>query len=640
VRSQRQLSGVSAAIARALLVLITLTCLVMVLDIAGRFGRVMHGPQYLALVHGLAAVYVFLKYPLRQGSAMDRVPWYDWLQAVVAAGVSGYVVLMYGDIIYQLSTITTPRVILGSVALAVAFEITRRCSGWALVIAVAVFLVYALSSEYFPGVLYTRSTSWPRLATFLYLDPTSLYGIALEVIAGVVFAFVLFGNFLFAWGGGKFLTDMALQLMGRYRGGPAKMSVVCSGLFGTMTGSAAANAVFVGMVSIPLMKRIGYPPAFAGAVEAVASSGGLLMPPVMGAAAFLMAEFLKVPYSDIALAAALPAVLYYVALFLEIDLEAQKLGLKGLAGGTMAAVLKQWRSAVLFVIPLIALIYLLFFAYMPAESSVIYATVVLFVAAIALDRSRLNFKFFHEIIEKTGRDLIEPAAISALAGLILGVVTLTGLGSSMSQGLIMISGESLIVLLIVTALVNIVLGMGLPAVAIYILLSVIVGPALVNFGVDPIAAHLFIFYFGVMSYVTPPMAFACFITGPMAGASPFRTGIEGMRLGAAAYIVPFVFVYRPELLLKGSWQDVVLVTIVALLGIACLSVAIIGYLFRPLNWAERAVAAGAMLLLMWPGSVTDLAGAALMAVLVLWLWLSRSASDTARYRERSRSAPP
>lgn len=618
-----------ALIARALLLLITLSCLVMVLDIAGRFGAAVHGPQYLAFIYALASVYIFLKYPLRAGTDMDRVPWHDWLLAAAATGVNGYVVVKYADILYQLSTITTPRIVLGTVALLLAFEITRRVSGWALVIAVALFLLYALFSEYFPGVLYTRSTSWPRLATYLYLDPTALYGIALEVIAGVVFAFILFGNFLFAWGGGQFLTDMALQLMGRYRGGPAKMSVVCSAAFGTMTGSAAANAVFVGMVSIPLMKRIGYPAAFAGAVEAVASSGGLLMPPVMGAAAFLMAEFLKVPYSDIAIAAALPAVLYYVALFIEIDLEAQKLGLKGLNEGSLAAALAQWRSAVLFVIPLIALIYFMFIAYMPAESSVVYATVVLFAAATVLDRSRLNFRFFFGIIEKTGRDLIEPLAISALAGLILGVVTLTGLGSSMSQGLILISGESLIVLLIVTALVNIVLGMGLPAVAIYILLSVIVGPALVNFGVDPIAAHLFIFYFGVMSYVTPPMAFACFITGPMAGASPFRTGIEGMRLGAAAYIVPFVFVYRPELLFNGAWQDVVLVTIVALLGIVCLSIAMIGFMFRPLNWAERLVAVGAMLLLMWPGSLTDLAGVAVMAVLLTWLWLSRGRAAAA-----------
>ena len=471
-------------------------------------------------------------------------------------------------------------------------------------------------------MLYARPASWERLATYLFFDPSGLYNIPLGVIAGVVLAFVLFGNLLFESGGGRFLTDSSLRLVGRYRGGPAKMSVVSSSLFGTMTGSAAANVAFTGMVTIPLMKRVGYRPAFAGAVEAVASSGGLLAPPVMGAAAFLMAEFTNISYNEIAIAAIGPAILYYIAVFIQVHLVAQRDNLSSIPENELPELRDIWRSSVLFFVPLAVLIYFLFWIYLTPSLSVMYATGSLIVAMAILRPRMITISLFVRVFEKTAGDLVAPMTIAALAGLILGVVSLTGLGSTLSQALILFAASNLTILLVFTALASVILGMGMPAVAIYILLAILVAPALTDFGVNKLAAHMFIYYFGLMSYVTPPMAFACFISGPMAGADPFPTGVEAMKLSIVAYIVPFLFVLHPELLLIGHWTDVLMAMATAMVGAACIAAAIVGYMIRPLSWVERTAFVVAALTLMISEFYSDLAGVALIAV--LWVWLSRS----------------
>ena len=582
-----------------------------------------HRSQYLSIILALTSVHVFLTYPpIKRLAGQTRAPWYEWIFVAGALACNAYIAVTFADITTLMEFVNTERLVLGGIGIVLVFEMVRRTAGMPLIIVVAIFILYAVYSDYFPDILYARPASWPRAITYLYFDPSGLYGAPLGVMAGVVLAFVLFGNLLFASGGGQFLTDLSMRAMGRYRGGPAKMSVLSSSLFGTMTGSAAANVAFTGMVTIPLMKRVGYRPAFAGGVEAVASSGGLLAPPVMGAAAFLMAEFTEIPYSEVALAALGPALLYYIAVFIQVHLVAEREELPNVKPEDLPPIEGMLRGALMFVVPLAVLIYCLFVKFLAPDTSVVYATAALLLIMAAVNRASLHPRELLNTIESTGRSLVQPVVIAALAGLILGVVNITGLGSTLSQALILMASDALPVLLVFTAFASIVLGMGMPAVAIYILLAVLVAPALQEFGIEPLAAHLFIYYFGIMSYVTPPMAFACFVSGPMAGADPFRTGIEGMKLSVVAYVAPFLFVLYPELLLVGHWLDVVIAMATAIAGAGCLAAAVAGFIIRRLHWLERFVLVAVGLALMTSETLSDVTG--VVAALGLWFWLSKT----------------
>ena len=582
-----------------------------------------HRSQYLSIILALTSVHVFLTYPpIRRLAGQTRAPWYEWICIAGALACNAYIAVTFADITTLMEFVNTERLLLGGIGIVLVFEMVRRTAGIPLIIVVAIFILYAVYSDYFPDILYARPASWPRAITYLYFDPSGLYGAPLGVMAGVVLAFVLFGNLLFASGGGHFLTDLSMRAMGRYRGGPAKMSVLSSSLFGTMTGSAAANVAFTGMVTIPLMKRVGYRPAFAGGVEAVASSGGLLAPPVMGAAAFLMAEFTEIPYSEVALAALGPALLYYIAVFIQVHLVAEREELPNVKPEDLPRIEGMLRGALMFVVPLAVLIYCLFVKFLAPDTSVIYATAALLLIMAAVNRASLRPRELLSVIESTGRSLVQPVVIAALAGLILGVVNITGLGSTLSQALILMASDALPVLLVFTAFASIVLGMGMPAVAIYILLAVLVAPALQEFGIEPLAAHLFIYYFGIMSYVTPPMAFACFVSGPMAGADPFRTGIEGMKLSVVAYVAPFLFVLYPELLLVGHWLDVVLAMATAIAGAGCLAAAVAGFIIRRLHWLERFLLVAVGLALMTSETLSDVIG--VVAAFGFWFWLSKT----------------
>ncbi len=585
-----------------------------------------HRSQYLSIILALTSVHVFLNYaPVKRLADQTRAPWYEWLCIVGALVCNAYIAVTFVDITTLMEFVNTERLILGGIGILLVFEMVRRTAGWPLIFVVATFILYAVYSDYFPDILYARPATWPRAVTYLYFDPSGLYGAPLDVMAGVVLAFVLFGNLLFASGGGQFLTDLSMRAMGRYRGGPAKISILSSSLFGTMTGSAAANVAFTGMVTIPLMKRVGYKPAFAGGVEAVASSGGLLAPPVMGAAAFLMAEFTEIPYSEVALAALGPALLYYIAIFIQVHLVAEREELPNMRPEDMPRMDGMLRGALTFIVPLAVLIYCLFVKFLAPDTSVVYATAALLLIMAAVNRSNLHPRKMLEMIESTGRALVQPIVIAALAGLILGVVNITGLGSTLSQALILMASDALPVLLVFTAVASIILGMGMPAVAIYILLAVLVAPALQEFGIEPLAAHLFIYYFGIMSYVTPPMAFACFVSGPMAGADPFRTGVEGMKLSVVAYVAPFLFVLYPELLLVGHWLDVAIAMATAIAGAGCLAAAVAGFMIRRLNWLERFIFVAIGLALMTSEPFSD--GIGVVAAVALWLWLSKTRGE-------------
>ncbi|MBI2014633.1 MAG: TRAP transporter fused permease subunit, partial [Candidatus Rokubacteria bacterium] len=411
----------------------------------------------------------------------------------------------------------------------------------------------------------------------------------------------------------KFLTDVALAAMGRYRGGPAKMAVVSSTLYGTVSGSAVANVVVDGAITIPMMKRSGYPAHLAAAIEAVSSNGGQIMPPVMGAAAFLIAEYLAIPYGQVVLAAAIPACLYYLALFVQVDLEAAKLGLVGLPRAELPRLRSVMRRGWVFVVPLGVLLYTLMAAgWEPGKAGMLAVGVTLAVGSLQKE-TRPTYRGILEAIESTGRTMLDLVAITTLAGVVMGTLQLSGFTSKLPLLLVSMAGGSVFQLLVLTAAVSILLGLSLPTTVVYITLAVLVGPALAQMGIVPLAAHLFLFYFGMLSLITPPDCLATYAAAAIAKSDFWKTGWTGMRLGIVAYIVPFVFVYHPALILRGSAADIVTAIFTASIGVILLGIACAGYLFRPLGWGRRAWAGAAGLLLFLPPipglpAVTDVAG--------------------------------
>ncbi|HKY08168.1 MAG TPA: TRAP transporter fused permease subunit, partial [Candidatus Binatia bacterium] len=498
-----------------------------------------------------------------------------------------YVFIYYPSIVNSLGDISTERVVLGCVTILLLAEASRRLVGWPLVIIAACFLLYALFAYVFPGDFYGRGWSISRIATYLYLDANGIFGQALQVGASIVVVFVIFGEVLYVVGGAEFLSDFSLALMGRFRGGQAKIAIVSSSLFGNISGSAVANVVVDGAFTIPMMKRAGYPAPVASAVEAVASTGGQIMPPVMGAAAFLIAEYLQIPYASVALAALVPAVLYYVALFIQVDLLAARGGIHGLPASELPRLLPVLKRSATFVGPLAVLIVLMFVLNRRPEEAGLIAALAALIIGFLTPGVKIGRQELVKILINSGRGMLEIAAITGLAGVVIGVLQLTGLGFTLTLTLLNIGQSNALLLLVLTAIVSIILGMGMPTTAVYVLLAVLVAPGLAKLGILPIAAHLFIFYFGMLSMVTPPVCMASYAAASIGKTDPVKTGWHAMRLCSIAYIVPFLFVFSPALLLVGQWYEVVLSVVTAIIGAIFLGVGIVGYLFRPIGFAKR-----------------------------------------------------
>jgi len=619
----RELHGAPRAVERVLLVTLTVVAGTWATGLHLRLGFTFFNEQYLGLflALGLAPVFVCMRAAPR--APHDRVPWYDGLLAAAAFVIGGYVVVYYPTIAYQLGVLTWDKIVLGVVAVGLVLEAVRRVAGWALMWIAVACLLYAKFAWLFPGLFYAKGASWERIAVYLYLDSNGILGIPLAVTANIVVAYIFFGQALYAVGGDKFLTDLALVAMGRYRGGTAKMAVVSSTLYGTVSGSAVANVVVDGAVTIPMMKRAGYPPHLAGAIEAVASNGGQLMPPVMGAAAFLMAEYLSMPYGQIAMAAAIPAALYYLALFVQVDLEAAKHGLAGLPRQDIPRVAPVLRRGWVFLAPLGALIYtLMLSAWEPGQAGMLAVAVTLVVGSLQR-QTRPTRAALLAMLESTGRTMLDLVAIVTLAGIVIGSLQLSGFTSKLPLLLTSLAGGSTFLLLVLTGAVSILLGMSLPTTVVYVTLAVLVGPALAQLGIVPLAAHLFLFYYGMLSLITPPDCLATYAAAAIAKADFWKTGWTGMRLGIVAYIVPFIFVYHPPLILVGSLAEILVALFTASVGVILLGIACAGHLFRPLGWAQRvwAVVAAAMLILppqtVVPVAVLDVAGLGLGLALVM-----------------------
>ena len=547
----------------------------------------------------------------------------------LALGMAGLALCLYLAWRYpQLSTELTSRPldgILMSAALALlVLEGTRRMAGFSLVGFTLGGVVYAMVGHHLPGVFAARPVDFTRLLVYLGLDTNALLGTSLQIAIIVVVPFILLGQVLGRCGGSEFFTDLARAWMGRYRGGSAKVAVVGSAFFGMISGSAVANVAAVGVVTIPLMKRSGFPAQIAAAIEAVGSTGGQLMPPIMGAAAFLMAEVLQVPYVEVMIAAIIPALLYYLALFFAVDVEAAKRGIRGEASDQLPRLASVLRSGWYFPIPFAALVYTLVAWNWPAEYSALAATALLILLSMVFGYKgqRVPVRDVVKAAVSTGSAVVDLILICAVAGMFIGILNITGLAFGLTLQLLTITGQSLPAMLAVTAVMAIILGLGLPTVGVYIIMATLIAPALVKVGVTPMAAHMFLLYFGIMSMVTPPVALSAFAAANIAGSDVDKTGWTATRIGWAAYIVPFLFAVSPSLLMQGTPLAILWAVITAALGIWLGTIGVVGYLRAPVaaRWRVLFIVAGVLTLIpadMFPGAyVTDIVGLALGAALV------------------------
>jgi len=606
----------------ALAILLTLGGIGWALDAYNRLGIAIYDEQYLAGMLAITLTLAFLKLPAT-GKVKTELPWYDALAAVVVFAATGYLAVFYPTIVDLVYLRQADGVTVSVILIVLLVEALRRATGRVLPILVAVFISYALLADHLPGS--GIPTDWQKLSLTLAANDTGILGLPVKVATTIVIAFLLFGQVLQNTGGMTFFTDISMALMGRFRGGAAKIAVLGSCLFGSISGSAVANVVATGVVTVPLMKRAGYPAHKAGAIEAVASTGGQLMPPVMGAAAFLMAEFLQTSYATVVLAAIVPGLLYYAALFIQADLEAAKEGIPPVAADAIPKAGPVWRAGWYFPLSFAVLLVGLFYLNYQPEKAVMWAIVALIVPAVAFgfQGKRFGPRALYNALLETGHSAVELILITGAAGIVIGVLAISGLGYQLTLGLVQIGQGNLFILLVLSALVCIVLGMGLPTVGVYVLLATLVAPSLIEVGVKPVAAHMYVMYFGMMSMITPPIAIAAFAAASVARADAMRTGFAAMRFGWTAYIVPVLFVYSPSLLLIGEPSAIGLAVCTALFGVLLISCAAVGYFMRALTVPVRVLFAAAGFAALIPagafegGLIVDIVGIAVGSALIV-----------------------
>ncbi len=574
-----------------------------------------------------ALVLVFMLYPsARRGAPGVLI---DGVMIAASLGLGGYLLIKNDYIlnrILYIDDLTAADRFFAVVAVLTVLEATRRIIGWALPLTAAVFLAYAL--------FFTHVT-FDVLLEQLYLSTEGIFGSTLGVSAAYVILFVLFGAFMEKSGTGQLFMDFALSITGHSAGGPGKVAVVSSSLFGTVSGSAVANVMVDGPITIPLMKRSGFRPPFAAAVEAVASTGGQIMPPIMGAAAFVMAEFLAVSYFQVTLWAIIPALLYYVAIFAAVHFEARRHGLAGLPRSQLPRFAGVMRERGHLFIPIGVILVGLTLGYSAPLCALVAALTCLPVAALrASTRVGIGWRTVFDALQEGARSALAVAMACACAGIVIGCVSITGLGIDFSQFVVKLSQNALFLALVLTAVAGIVLGMGMPTTPAYIVMVALLVPALVKLGATIPAAHMFAFYFAILSAITPPVALAVFAAAGLAKSDLWATGLAAMRAAAPAYIVPFMFIYEPALLMEGPWGPIVLATATAVIGVLCLAASLHGWIFGPASRWQRVLFFGAAIALIKPGLTTDLIGIGLIIV------ASLGARLMPRRTERAEPPPP
>lgn len=579
--------------AHLLLIVLVLAALAWAADLYRAVGMLFMNEQYYAgiLALGLPALFLLVPANGHQASARRSPPWYDVVIAVVMALTSIFIMVRYEAIIYNFQGAEVSTIAAALLLLLGILEGLRRTAGTFLFALLLVFVLYAFFGYLLPGSLQGQRVTFERLVPYLTLDANGIFGVPMQVATTVIVAFMFFGFVLEPAGGGKFFTDLAMSMMGRYRGGSSKIAVLASSLFGSISGSAVSNVVATGSVTIPLMRRGGYSASSAAAIEAVASTGGQLMPPLMGVAAFLMAEFIQVDYTSIVYAAIIPSVLYFAALFCVVDQQAARDKISGIDKALIPSGSKTLRRGFLNFIPFLFIIVGLFHFNLKPETAALYAalTVIPIGYFFGYGGARLSLKALYTATLSTGRASLEMLMIGGAAGIIMGVLNITGLGFGLTLELVRIAGGMLFPLLLLSALLCIILGMGMPTTGVYILLATLVAPSIVQLGVSPMAAHMFVLYYGMMSMITPPVAIAAFAAATLAKAPLMETAFKAVQFGWSAFLIPFLFVFSPGLIMEGDWVDIAFTFVTALVGVWCVSGAITGYLTRPVTRFMRPI---------------------------------------------------
>jgi TRAP transporter 4TM/12TM fusion protein len=596
------------------------------IDLWIQLGFTFYDEQALIACVGLALAIIFIRYPILGGKQRPLVPWYDALLAIAALAAAGFFIFKYGEITEN-PFAARPLVFgIALVFLPLVWEALRRSAGWSLVVIFSTFIAYGFVGHLMPGLLKGVEQRADDLIGFLGTSEVAILGLPLKIIVLTVVLFIWMGQLLLFTGASEWFTELAAAMMGRSRGGSAKIAIMASGLFGSISGSAVANVASTGVITIPLMRQAGYSATTAGAIEAVASTGGQIMPPVMGAAAFLMAELLELSYTDIIIAALIPAFLYYLAVFVQADLEAAKNKIAPLRPDQIPPISRVMREGWFFIVPFAVLVYTLFFLNMSAPKSAFWSAIAVATVSIVFGYKgkRITPMQLWSSITETGRSSADVIVIGAMAGVIIGVLDKTGLGQALTLILSAVGQDNLWVLLGLTAVISIILGMGMPTSAIYLLLATMIAPSLVKLGVHPIAAHMFVLYFGLMSMITPPVALAAFAAASLAGAPAMATGMTAVRLGWIAYIIPFVFVLSPALLMQGDAIHIVTAAVTAVAGVWITSCGFVGWLMRPINPAIRVLVCVAGIALLLPahripfGIEINVGGALLGAACIAW----------------------
>ena len=578
-------------------------------------------PQVLkhrSLHVGMMLVMGFMMYSFGARAHFKKVPWYDWVCVALSIAVPVYIWMDYLGVVERAGMPNSMDTVMGTILVLLVLDCSRRMSGWALTILGVTFILYGLFGRDIPGMFGHRGYTWAQLINHFFANTEGIYGTSVNVAASYIFLFILFGAVMSRSGMGSFFNDLAMALAGHTKGGPAKVAVISSGFLGSINGSAVANVVTTGAFTIPLMKKTGYSVTFAGAVEASASVGGQLLPPVMGAAAFIMAEIISIPYSQIIIYAAIPALLYYLGILIQVQLRAGKLGLVGLPKDRLPRVKEVMKDKGHLLLPIAFLLYLLLFSGVTVLYAAFYTIIATVVVAGAKKNTRMSVKDIVDSFADGARQTVPVAIACACVGIIVGVISKTGFGLTMASAIISLGSQSLMLTLVFTMVTCMILGMGVPSIPAYIITATIAAPALAKLGVPIVAAHLFSFYYAMFANLTPPVALAAFAAAGISGGDPMRTGFASVKLAIAGFIVPFMFVYSPELLLLDtSLLEGLRVAIGACIGVFMIGVAVEGYLFTRVNTLVRLSSFFGALALIDPGVTTDIIGGVILVAVVM-----------------------
>ena len=577
---------------------------------------------------GFGLSLIFLLFPARKKAAKHKIAWFDYILALLAVAAGSYWSLNYTELVNRNGTITQLDFIVGLIAMVLVLEAARRAVGLPITIIAACFLIYAYFGQHFPAFMAHRGQDLESIVNLMYYTTDGILGTPISVSATFIFVFLLFGAFLVKTGVGQYFNDLAVAFAGKLIGGPAKVAIFSSALQGTISGSSVANVVTSGSYTIPMMKKLGYRKEFAGAVEAAASTGGQLMPPIMGAAAFLMVEFIGrgVTYWDIAKAAAIPALLYFTGIWIMTHFEAKRLGLRGLRDDQMPN-RKEVFKKIYLLLPIVAIIVLMLTG-TPVMHAALYGILISIGVSMFNKETRLKPRDIVDALVDGARTALGVVAATACAGIIVGVVVKTGLGLSLANSLVALAGGSILLTLVFVMIASLILGMGAPTTANYVITSTIAAPAIVAL-LSPntpqelvpvvvlLSAHFFVFYFGIIADITPPVALAAFAASGISGGDPIKTGVNSAKLAIAAFIIPYMIIFSPALLMIDTTiPQIIWVVLTAITGMVAIGAGVIGFWYRKMLWIERIIALGAGLLLIYPEKFSDWAGLGIFIVLV------------------------